>query len=90
MGTTALIEEFISKRFPSAGSVTFDEHTSFLESELLDFTQMQELISFLENAYGIAVDFEEMIPDNLDSVSKLDRFISRKLDSATMAQCVAV
>lgn len=88
MGTAALIKEFISKKYLSGDDLRFNEETSFLESELLDFTQMQELIAFLENAYGIAVEFEEMTPDNLDSVSKIAQFVARKLDSTTRPECM--
>lgn len=82
MGTSAVIREFIITRCLFGAEPSFDDDTSFLESGILDFLQFQQLIDFLEDAYGIAIDFEEMIPENLDSVSKLANFVSRKTSSS--------
>ena len=35
--------------------------------------------SFLEETWGFSVKDEEMVPDNLDSLSKLESFVGRKL-----------
>ena len=37
-----------------------------------------ELVSFLEQKYGITIQDEELVPDNLDSIDRLVRFVSRK------------
>ena len=39
---------------------------------------MLELVSFLEEEFGIKVEDEEMIPDNLDSLDNLAAYIGRK------------
>ena len=39
---------------------------------------MLELVSFVENAFGIEVADMDLIPENLDSVNKLAGFIDRK------------
>ncbi|HEY8369392.1 MAG TPA: acyl carrier protein [Thermodesulfobacteriota bacterium] len=51
---------------------------SFLASGLIDSTGVLELVSFLERQYGITVEDEELIPDNLDSIERLVRFVERK------------
>ena len=51
---------------------------SFLEKGILDSTGILEVIYFLEEEFGIKIDDEEMIPENLDSVSNICAFIDRK------------
>jgi len=51
---------------------------SFLEKGILDSTGILEIINLLEDSFGIAVEDDEMIPENLDSVSNILRFIERK------------
>ena len=55
------------------------DDTSFLDSGLIDSTGMLEVITFMEDTWAISVDDEEMVPENLDSVVNLTRFVERKL-----------
>ena len=58
------------------------DDTSFLESGIVDSTGMMEVIFFLEESWSIKVEDEEMIPENLDSVSNLVAFLKRKQGQA--------
>ena len=51
---------------------------SFLEKGLIDSTGIMELIFFINDKYGIEVQDEEMVPDNLDSVNRIVNIIERK------------
>ena len=51
---------------------------SFLESGIIDSTGMLELVSFIEETFEIKLEDEELIPDNLDSVNNVVKFISTK------------
>ena len=51
---------------------------SFLEKGILDSTGILEIINLLEDSFGITVEDDEMIPENLDSISNILRFIERK------------
>lgn len=51
---------------------------SFLQKNILDSTGMLEVIYFLEDEFGIKVQDDEMIPDNLDSVNRISAFLARK------------
>lgn len=51
---------------------------SFLESGLIDSTGILEVIAFLEETYDIVIEDEEMIPENLDSVENVARFVVSK------------
>lgn len=51
---------------------------SFLDKGIIDSTGIMEVIFFLEEQFGIEVDDEEMIPENLDSVNNIVAFIENK------------
>jgi len=77
--TRELIKNFIKENFlfDSNGADVSDED-SFLENGIVDSTGVLELVSFVEDEFGIEVKDEELIPDNFDSVSKLANYIERK------------
>lgn len=51
---------------------------SFLEKGILDSTGMLEVIHFLEDEFEISVEDDEMVPENLDSVSRIVAYVARK------------
>lgn len=52
---------------------------SFLERGIVDSTGIMEVITFIEEEYGFTVSNAEMLPENLDSVESLARFVQQKL-----------
>ncbi len=56
----------------------FDDSTSFLKNRLIDSTGMMELVVFIEGEFGFKADDAELVPDNLDSIDNLVRYIGRK------------
>ncbi len=70
---TFIVENFL---FGEERPLASDD--SFLESGMIDSTGMLSLISFLEERYGFSIETEELVPENLDSINRLLRFIERK------------
>lgn len=58
------------------------DDSSFLESGVIDSTGVLELIGFIEQRYKVTIADDELVPANLDSVSRVTNFIQRKLQSA--------
>ena len=56
----------------------FDNADSFMEKGIIDSTGVLELVSHLEQTYGIKVEDEEMVPANLDSIDNLAAFVQKK------------
>ncbi|HEY7497068.1 MAG TPA: acyl carrier protein [Vicinamibacterales bacterium] len=78
----AEIKEFVVTNFlfgQNGDSITNDQ--SFLENGIIDSTGVLELVAFLEQRFGIAVADRELLPENLDSVDNVTRFVSRKLEA---------
>lgn len=73
------IRDFIVENFLFGEDNGFTEETSFLESGMVDSTGILEIINFLEETYHIVVEDNELIPENLDSLKNLDRFLNKKL-----------
>jgi acyl carrier protein len=59
-------------------STPLEADTSFLETGMIDSTGVLELIRYLEESAGISVADEEIVPDNLDSIAKIGRFVAKK------------
>jgi acyl carrier protein len=55
-----------------------DDSQSFLSSGILDSMGILELVAFLNDDLQVKVETHEMIPDNLDSIDNLMRFIDNK------------
>jgi acyl carrier protein len=53
-------------------------HDSLLEKGLIDSTGILELVGFVQDTFGVRIEDHEIIPANLDSISKIAEFISRK------------
>jgi len=51
---------------------------SLLEKGIVDSTGILELVTHIEEKYGIRVMDQEMLPANLDSVNAIAGFIERK------------
>ncbi len=73
------IRNFISETFFVAD---FEDHASFLRTGIIDSMGMAQLVSFLEQTFGIAVADGELVPDNLDSLDRVVAFVERKRPSA--------
>jgi len=59
----------------------FSDDDSFQDRGIVDSTGILELVCHLQEHYAIDVADEDLVPDNLDSLSKLARFIERKRQS---------
>ena len=73
------IRAFIFSNFLfDADEGTLDNDASFLEQGIIDSTGVLELVEWLEETFSMKVQDEELIPENLDSVNRLTRFIAQK------------
>jgi acyl carrier protein len=77
------IREFLATNFflgddPSA----LEGSTSLIEAGVIDSTGVLELVGFLEEAFDIRIDDEDLVPENLDSIDNIVRFVERKRGAA--------
>lgn len=62
----------------SGDSGDLKDGDSFMERHILDSTGFIELITFLEEAFGVRVEDDEMVPENLDSLNNIENFLRKK------------
>lgn len=74
------IRAFIVENFLYGEDGNLREDTSFLENGIVDSTGILELMAFLEQNFGIRVEDDEVIPENLDSLENVANYLTRKLD----------
>jgi acyl carrier protein len=74
------IKDFIIENFLFGNANGLQDDTSFLEEGIIDSTGVLELVTFLEEDFGIQVDDEELIPENLDSINNVTAYLEKKMD----------
>ena len=73
-----LIRNFIIESFLFGESDSLSDSDSLLERGIIDSTGVLELVAFIEETYGFRLADEELIPENLDSITNIVDFISLK------------
>lgn len=72
------LRSFIERNFLFGGALALSDDDSLQEAGIIDSTGVLELVAHLEECYGITVDDGELLPENLDSINRLARFIESK------------
>ena len=54
------------------------DDTSLLEQGILDSTGVMELVEYLEAIHDIKIEDYELLPENLDSINSICKFIESK------------
>lgn len=79
-GIQRQIHEFIQVNFLfDGGSADLDDAGSLVAQGILDDTGVLELVLFVEEAWGLTVDPQDLRPENFDSIDALAAYIVRRL-----------
>lgn len=78
MTTRDQVRQFIVANFFVADAQAMSDDASLLEAGVVDSTGVLELIAFVEREFGIKVDDDEVVPENLDGVARVASFVDRK------------
>jgi acyl carrier protein len=78
------IKNFIVENYLFGDGQNLQNNTSFLESGIIDSTGILELITFLEENYNIRIEDDELIPENLDSINNVSRFLQNKMNGSAV------
>lgn len=79
MNNEELRQLVIDKLLFGRESTPLSDDDSFLDKGIIDSTSVLELVHLIETKYLIEIRDEDLIPENLDSINSLARFIERKL-----------
>jgi len=75
----APIREFIVETFLFGDAEGLSDDTSFMETGLIDSMGILKVADFIDRTYGIKLQPDQFIPDNLDSVENITGFVSRSI-----------
>ncbi len=80
------VREYIIENFLFGEGDSLKDDTSFLEDGIIDSTGILELVMFLEETYGIKIEDDELVPENMDSMLNIAQFLERKLTGSPAAE----
>ncbi|MBN2217211.1 MAG: acyl carrier protein [Pirellulales bacterium] len=80
--TADSLKAFIKENFLFGREPDFSDDDSFLDMGLIDSTGVLELVNYLEETHGVKIEDEELVPENLDSINLIVRFIESKQSAA--------
>ena len=69
-----ILDNFMMGRDPEE----LKDSGSLLEMNIIDSTGVLELVGFLEETFEITIEDDELTPENLDSIDRIENFINRK------------
>jgi acyl carrier protein len=73
------IRKFIEENFILEENDHLGNEDSLLEKGIIDSTGVLELVAFLEESYHFKIKDEDLVPENLDSITNISQFIQNKL-----------
>ncbi len=78
--TKKQLRDYIVENFLFGDTETkFADSDSFMEKGILDSTGILDVILYLEENFSMKVEDDELIPENLDSISNVVQYIQTKL-----------
>ena len=80
MDVLETIKAYVVENFLFGDESRIGPDTDFMENGILDSTGVLELVGFLEEKFGIRVEDDEVVPDNMNSLEKITLYISKKTD----------
>ncbi len=72
------VKEFIVENFLFGDEDQIELETDFFEKGIIDSTGVIELVSFIEETFGVSINDEELIPENLSSLKNIREFLLQK------------
>jgi acyl carrier protein len=77
------VRRFITENFPLGGSgAELAGGDSLLEVGVIDSVGVLELIEHVEATYDFQIPDADVLPENLDSIDAIARYVARRLDSS--------
>ena len=73
------IRQFITDNFLfREDRASLSDTESLLEAGVIDSTGVLELVAFLESEFGLPVSDADIVPENLDSISRIASYVKGK------------
>ncbi|TPM26956.1 acyl carrier protein [Mesorhizobium sp. B2-3-5] len=73
------IRDFLVSNFYVNDARALVDDTSLLDQGIVDSTGVLEIIGFIEETFGVTVEDNELLPENLDSIRGIAQYVIRKM-----------
>lgn len=80
----ARIRNFIRETFPSPDHDDLAAEQSLFDAGILDSIGVLSLVTWLETEFDILVDEDEVVPENIDGIGPLIRYVESKRAEASL------
>ncbi|WP_447968777.1 acyl carrier protein [Nitrospira sp. M1] len=81
----AHIRKFIVEHIPRVGQLEDQDDAQLLEDGLLDSLGILDVVTYLEEEFGISISDEELTPDNFQSIRTMVLFVQKKKNHVQVA-----
>ncbi len=75
----AVLQDFIVQQFPVAAAKQVNRQTSLIQNGIVDSLGVLEIVTFVEQRFGVAMSDDEMVADHFESINALSQLIVQKL-----------
>ena len=77
------VRRFITDNFPlRRKSDVIDDEESLMDAGVIDSAGVLELVEFVESHFEIAIPFEDLVPENFDTIASITTYVSSRLVGA--------
>lgn len=84
-GINSSIRSFILKKFPAARKRTLDNVVPLLESGIIDSLGVLDLVGFLEQAFDMRINDDDLTPDNFGTIECMVALVQKKKSHSKVA-----
>jgi len=78
------IRNYIVENILFGDELKLEADTPFQENGILDSIGFLEIITFVEEKFGIKIADNEVVPENLGSLQRISNFVEKKLYEKTI------
>jgi acyl carrier protein len=79
--TLTHIRQFIAQKFPLARRRNIADQDNLLETGVIDSLGVLELVTFLQEEFSLAVEDDELTPENFQSIQSIAQFVEQRLQA---------
>ncbi len=76
--TSDLIRAFIIKKFPISRKKALHDDLPLLESGIIDSLGVLDVVTFLEQTFGVKIEDDDLIPENFGNIALLTQLVAKK------------
>lgn len=78
MSTLDRVRSFVTTNFYVPDPASLKDDASLIDAGIVDSTGVMEIVQFIETELGVKVADTEIVPENVDSVSRIAAFVAKK------------